>query len=185
MKIQFFLLALFVFAVSISAQVILEEPNAKSGNHIKTTYDTESDVTVMETLPYLLDEPIGGCPDFLSIRGAFVHKGKDLAGGRYYLTFVCRGSEWTFDPRSELTLTVDGETLSMGTGDRNTDGGSDALGQSTYETMSFGLAMDELNTIAKAKKVELQVGTVTSPLPSVAIAGIRQLIAGSVPNRKK
>lgn len=181
MKALFVLLA---FSMAVSAQVILDEPNANTGNHIKTTYDRENDATVIETLPYLLDEPEGGCPDFLSIRGAFVHKGKDLGVGRYYLTFVCRGSEYTFDSRSELTLTVDGVAVSVGTGDRDADSGSDEAGTSTFETISFGLTAWNMDRIAKAKEVQLQVGSVKRPLPSVAIKGIRQLFTRSLGGKK-
>ena len=185
MKLLLLLFTPLLFVGVTSAQIVLEEPNANTDNHIKTTYDREKNITVMETLPYLLDEATGGCPDFLTVRGAYVHPGERLTAGRYYVTFVCRGSEWTFDPQSELSFIADGEIISVGRGDRIDDSGSDPIGKSTYEELVFQVRMGDLNAIAKAKKVELQVGSVKSQLPSVANNGFRQLIARTSIRRTK
>lgn len=149
-----------------------------SQSDLKPKYDRFRDETTVSTGLQYVDMK---SPGRLETAAYFSYKGQAKASNGLIigLAFYSSSSHWRFVEHDDLIALIDGERLEFG----NPIVKTSRLGRRTGvdESLSYKLTRSDLNKIASAQQVEMQIGTVEFKLTGKFLNKLKDLEAALPP----
>lgn len=151
----------------------------------ESKYDRFKDITRVRVEVKVKD---GGKPrnklDNLELGVSFSHSGATLRKNAesFILVFSQSNRSWRYLNSHDLAMIVDGKRWDVGSGQHT----GDIYRTGVFETVAFEFTRDELEKLANAKTVELQLGRYEGFIDADNIAKIKLLFAAAtLPPRQK
>lgn len=145
----------------------------RNNGRFSVTYNKFQDYTRVMVGPFFVG---GSTAHFMSgfqleMSASFIKEGKPI--NEIYLLFRARGKDWTFLKSRDLYALVDGERMSFGEGDWD----SDVSRRGTSELIIFTVPIEAFAKIGKAQSVELKAGRVELTLKDEHKEAFRDLLS--------
>lgn len=145
----------------------------RNSGRFSVKYNRFEDYTNVSVGPFF----VGGTSSYvtrgfqLEMSASFIKDGKPI--NTVYLIFRSKSKEWTFLKSRELYALVDGERMSLGEGDRD----SDIRFGSVSELMIFPIPLEAFTKVAKAQSAELKIGRIELTLKDEHKEAFRDLLS--------
>lgn len=161
----------FLLTLPLSAQSdLMAARRPRPPQPVTFDYDKFKDTTFVRGEQFWIT-PLGKYSGFFNsveLIAGFAHEGpKILKPVEYFhLTFVVKSDEWRFLERSRRDIIILADGIRMQYSDQDHTGSTSTLGGqvSVREILSFTLDRADFRTIAHAKSVEMQVGSLEMKL---------------------
>jgi hypothetical protein len=187
-SIQRAMLALALGFACIVSGAAQEDTGAKSkfkhSGKFQAAYDDAQDRTVVAFQPYVVNANSHDPSESVAITAGFIHPGRMLASPPQFIEFGILSQSrngWEFEKEKdrELTLVIDGETVSHG-GMKLVTARRFQLGAGRLyyrEDLAHTMPYEGFVRMAQAKKVVVKVGKVVLKLKTEHLEAMRDLIS--------
>jgi hypothetical protein len=156
----------------------------KHNGKFQAAYDNVQDRTVVAFQPYIVNANFHDPSESVAITAGFIHPGRTLAARPQFIEFGVLSQSrngWEFEKEKdrELTLAIDGETVSPG-GMKLITARRFQLGTGRLyyrEDLSYTMPYEGFVKMAQAKKVIVKVGKTELKLKTEHLEAMRDLIS--------
>lgn len=184
-------LCLFSLSLTLYPQTKQKESNAKSNqglsSKVRSLYEQSKDLTTINTEPLLLSDKAA---DKLELEAYFMFRGKiPTEKPRGVLLFINSTSKKEqFENFNELTLTLDGENVPLGSMRRGHKSCEKSLPRGTgcllwVEKMDLFIPYESFLRVIQANKVNGKVGTRTFVVNEATLEVLREFNKSIIPQR--